>query len=139
LEGGCCDNKQRVLSMTQPLRFACVCWPARPLQVRLQDMRAKLPDLVDPRRDEDDDDAGAAGDQQQQQQGDQQQQQQAGGSSSGGQAQQQQHAPSPGQQQQQRQAAFDDIDDDELLELQNEAAMVRGERASVALRLWLAS
>jgi hypothetical protein len=81
------------------------------LQVKLQSMRAKLPELVDPKPPEGEEQQADAGHNQQQQQ-DQQQQQRAGTS-------QQQQRPQGGG------GDIDDIDDDELMEMQAQAAMVR--------------
>jgi hypothetical protein len=70
-------------------------------QVQLQDMRAKLPELVDPKGPEQEHEEATG----QQQQQDQQEQQQ-------------------GQQGQQEQGGLCDIDDDELLQMQADAALV---------------
>ena len=92
--------------------------PLLELQVKLQDMRAKLPDLVDPHKDDDD-----------------QQQQHNNNNNNQGQQhdqqddQQRQHNQHQQQHEEEGYGDFDDLDDDELLELQaqpaQQVAMVR--------------
>lgn len=109
-----CNIVSRVLSW--PVHLSCT------VQVKLQDMRAKLPDLVDPKPPE--------------------QEQQAGDAECGQQQDQQQHGVTsqPTRQQQQQGVGRDDIDDDELLELQAQP-MVRSFlvwRVQQTGRTWIA-
>lgn len=120
----CVGDTHKVASTWLPSSACVLCC----VQVKLQDMRAKLPDLVDPKSAEqeqqDDDDAAGHPEQQHDQQ---QRQQQAGASQ-------------PAQQQQQH-GSFEDMDDDEFLQLQAETALVspveRHGNSSSFLRLQL--